>query len=59
MLNYKTALVNYIVKYYNINVLEVHSIIEEEWDYIDEISESENATLESVAKEIIDIYMVA
>lgn len=59
MPTFSIKLTNYLVKRYNINIQEASFIIEDEFDYIDEVNISGSHTIESLAKELIDIYMVA
>lgn len=59
MLSYTTTLTQYIVKHYNINISDATNIVEDEWDYIEQIYLSEEISMESIAQDLIDIYMVA
>ena len=48
----------HLVKYYNIRANEVESIVEDEWEYLDD--EYLNSTpVDEVAKNLIAFYMVA
>ena len=59
MSTFSVQLTNYLVKKCNINIQEALFIIEDECDYIEEIEISGSHTVESLAQELVDIYMVA
>ena len=56
---FSITLTNYLTKRYNVNLSDAMMIIDEEWDYIEEDYNVNNNTVESIAKNLIDIYMVA
>jgi len=56
---FSITLTNYLTKRYNINVADAMMIIDEEWDYIEEDYNINNNAIENIAKNLIDIYMVA
>lgn len=48
----------HLVKYYNIKTVEVESILDDEWEYVED--EYYNSTpVDEVAKNLITFYMVA
>lgn len=59
MLHFTTKIVEYIVKYYNINRIEAEMMIEDEFDYIEEEFNRGNEDVRAIVKELISIYMVA
>ncbi len=59
MTTFTIKLTNQLVKHFNINIQQASFIIEDEWDYIEVRYLSEAASVESIAQELIDIYMVA
>ncbi|MDD2904693.1 MAG: hypothetical protein PHH41_02035 [Sulfurimonas sp.] len=59
MLAFTEAIVNYIVKYYNVNRAEIEMMIEDEWDFIEDAFYAENINVKEMAKELLDLYMVA
>ncbi|MGB3961813.1 MAG: hypothetical protein WBK95_06220 [Sulfurimonas sp.] len=59
MLAFTEAIVNYIVKYYNVNRAEIEMMIEDEWDFIEDAFYAENVNVKEMAKELLDLYMVA
>lgn len=48
----------YLVKTYGMNLSEAHSIIDEEWEFVEE-QMVEGEAVCSVAEALVDIYMVA
>lgn len=52
-------LTNYLVKHYNINSAAAMTIVDDEWHYIEEECLIGNDCIETIAKNLIDIYMVA
>ncbi len=59
MITFSIKLTNYLVKRYNINIQQASLIIEDEWDYIEERYLSDNVSVEALAQELVDMYMVA
>ncbi|MDD2790183.1 MAG: hypothetical protein PHU40_05885 [Sulfurimonas sp.] len=59
MVAFTEAIVNYIVKYYNVNRAEVVMMVEDEWDYIEDAFHEGNTTVKQMARELLDLYMVA
>lgn len=59
MLSFSINLTNYLVKRYNLNSSDAVTIIDDEWDYIEKEYLSGENTIEEIAKNLIDIYMVA
>lgn len=56
---FSITLTNYLTKRYNVNIADAMMIIDEEWDYIEEDYNINNNSVENIAKNLIDIYMVA
>ena len=48
----------HLLRYYNIRTNEVESIIEDEWDYIEE-KYLYSTPISTLAKDLVDCYMVA
>lgn len=59
MTTLSAVLTSYIVKRYNINIDDATMIVNDEFDYIEERFESDQCTIASISKELIEIYMVA
>ena len=55
---YIKNLSEHLLRYYNIRTNEVESIIEDEWDYIEE-QYLYSAPISTLAKDLVDCYMVA
>jgi hypothetical protein len=58
MQNFSTKLTTHLFKKYNVKAIDAQLIIEDEWDYIEE-EYYNSSTVESVAKDLIEMYMVA
>lgn len=59
MQNFSIKLINHLTKRYAINISEATAIIEDEWDYIEQAYVNGDNSFEVVAKELVDMYMVA
>ncbi|DAB29158.1 MAG TPA: hypothetical protein CFH84_10935 [Sulfurimonas sp. UBA12504] len=59
MVVFTEAIVNYIVKYYNVNRAEVIMMVEDEWDAIEDAFYAQNTNVKEMAKELLNLYMVA
>lgn len=59
MLVFSAEIINYISKYYTINIDDVRAIVEDEWDYIEQEFIAQESSVQDVAKEIVSLYMVA
>ncbi|MGD9718841.1 MAG: hypothetical protein AB7U24_06320 [Sulfurimonadaceae bacterium] len=59
MVNFTAQIADYIVKYYNINRFEVLRILDEEWEFLEEAFLAEDVAIETLACELIELYMVA
>ena len=59
MQNFSITLASYIVKKYNISLSEVESMIDDEWDFIEQEYFIYNASVKYISKELLEIYMVA
>ena len=59
MVNFTAQIADYIVKYYNINRFEVLRILDEEWEFLEEAFLTEEVAIETLACELIELYMVA
>lgn len=59
MHDFSILLTNYLIKRYGINISDIQSIVEDEWDYIEQEYVNGNHSIEVIAKELVDIYMVA
>jgi len=55
---YIKNLSEHLLRYYNIRTNEVESIIEDEWDYIEE-HYLYSTPISTLAKDLVDCYMVA
>ncbi len=51
-------LLYFLVKHYDMSRANAMIMIEEEWDFVEEFLQH-NGTVEALAGELIDIYMVA
>ena len=58
MHDFSISLTNYLIKQYGINISDIQNIIEDEWDYIEQEYVNGDC-VEVIAKELVDIYMVA
>jgi len=58
MLSFSAQIITDLIKYYNLTHEESESIINEEWDYIEEFFYEDIAS-KDVAKKLVTIYMVA
>ncbi|MEA2111557.1 MAG: hypothetical protein U9P71_05865 [Campylobacterota bacterium] len=58
MPTHSKELFHFLVKHYDMNAANATIMIEEEWDYVEEHLELDGG-IEIVAKELVDIYMVA
>lgn len=52
-------LTNYLIKRYDLNISDITNIIEDEWDFIEQEHVERNHSIELIAKELVEIYMVA
>ena len=59
MLTFSVTLTNYLSKKYNIKISDAMMIIEDEWDYIEEEHLILSNNIEDIAKNLVNIYMVA
>ncbi|MBU1658567.1 hypothetical protein KKG72_05860 [bacterium] len=59
MQTFSISLTKHLVKRYNMNMSDAMDIIEDEWDFIEEVYASQESTVEALAQDLIDIYMVA
>lgn len=59
MLAFTTAIINRLVKYYNINPDEAREMVHDEWDYLEEEYVNGNYSAIEMAKYLVSIYMVA
>lgn len=59
MHDFSIQLTNYLIKRYEINISDIQNIIEDEWDYIEQEYVEGNSSIEIIAKELVNIYMVA
>ena len=59
MLSFSAGIIEYIVKYYNINRAEAILMVEDEWDYIEQEFVAGNDNTAAIVSELITIYMVA
>lgn len=59
MTSFSITLANYLIKRYDINITDATTIIEDEWDYIEQEYANENSNLQEIAENLISIYMVA
>ncbi|MDT8337720.1 MAG: hypothetical protein RQ763_00835 [Sulfurimonas sp.] len=59
MLAFTTAIINRLVKYYNINPDEAREMVHDEWDYLEEEYVRGDCAPKDIAKYLISIYMVA
>ena len=59
MPTFSISLTAYLIKRYNINISEATTIIDDEWDYIEAEYICGQNTIEEIAKNLIEIYMVA
>ena len=55
---FNVTLTNYLIKKYNVKISDAMMIIEDEWDYIEEEFFLESS-VENIARDLVDIYMVA
>ncbi len=56
---FSITLTNHLTKRYNLSVADAMMIIDEEWDYIEEDYIVNQNSVENIARNLIDIYMVA
>ncbi len=59
MLVFSAQIIDYISKYYTINRDDVRAIVEDEWDYIEQVYIAQERSAQEIAKEIVSLYMVA
>ena len=59
MPTFSINLSNYLVKRYNINISDAITIIDDEWDYIEAEYFTAQNSIETIAHNLIEIYMVA
>ncbi len=59
MLDFSLELIKCLTKHYNIKTDDAAVIVEDEWEYIEQEYLNEASSVESIAKELINIYMVA
>jgi hypothetical protein len=59
MLVFSAEIIDYISKYYTINRDDVRAIVEDEWDYIEQMYIAQESSAQEIAKEIVSLYMVA
>jgi len=59
MFEFCAKITEYIVKYYNINRVEISMMIDDEYDHIEEEFNRGNNDVKKISKELLSIYMVA
>lgn len=59
MVEFSVKLVDYMVKYYNINRIEAQMMVEDEYDYIQDSFYRGEDDVKATVKDLLCIYMVA
>jgi hypothetical protein len=59
MQTFSKKIVDRLHKYYGLNRDEAQTLVDEEWDYIEEEFVNETSSVENIVKNIISLYMVA
>ncbi len=54
-----SELISFLVRYYDVNITNASIMVEDEWDYVEDRVFLNDGSIEHIAKELIDIYMVA
>ncbi len=53
------TLAEYLVKHHFMNLQNAMIIVEDEWEYIEDMMLRDDVSMETMAQELLEIYMVA
>lgn len=59
MTSFSMELVHYLMKHYDLHITNASIMVEDEWDFVEQNALLDEGTVEHVAKELMNIYMVA